>query len=413
MAKSSQSLYHIGLRYAALASKPGLIWFLVASGASGAAVEIGSLALVASLIGLAMGNESHLQLYTAHFSEQHQSSRTLFRHLLRYHQALMTHVILIAGPALLVCVALFPKVNPFLALVLGLAERVSDELLRFLLYRKEWNRWTAWLLAKSVVPAAAALVALMFKGAVGLAFTLASILFAGALIAGSGRAVHKALVLAIRKLPDLRFIRSYLLIYARVLFPRQAAAILGLNVILLDRYIGMNVWNQHDLAYLLLAGQIISGVFFVVEAKFLSEHRANFINQAMTLARFWRWRPYILLLALCLLACGAGFSVGTILGLLPSVRQELYVAAALLAINCCLFYITIPLNDYLYYRGQAARLALAHAALFSVYVLLVAGVEDLQTPAIALSMLMAVLLIRLSWLASVRRGLDRRSALET
>lgn len=409
MSRPNQSLYHIGLRYAALASKPALIWFLVATGSPSAAVQIGSLMLVASLIGMALSNEAHLQFYAAVFSERRQSDRALFSHLSTYLHALVTHILLIAVPAFIACVLFFPKVDPVLALVLAFAERVADELLRFRLYKKEWNRWIAQLVAKSAVPAVAVVIALAFSAeAVGWAYVLASLAFSLALLAKAGRVVRKAIKVAFKRLPNAEYIRSYLLSYMRLLSLRQIAAILGMNVVVLDRYVGMTIWSQNDIAYLLLAGQIVNGIFFALEAKFLSEHRANFINEDANLASFWRWKPYLTLIALCIVLAAGVFAGCTVVGVLPMVEGHLYLAVGLMVMSYALFYSSIPLNDYLYYRRKHLQLSMMHLAFFSIYAGLVVSVPSLHPPVVALSILVVLLLVRLITLEGIRRGFDRQ-----
>jgi len=395
MSASKQSLLHIGLRYAALASKPALIWLLVTSGRTSEAAGLGSLMLVASIIGMAMSNEAHLQIYAAIFSRIPSSRPKLQRLLTGYLQSLVTHIVLIIIPAFVVCVLLFPKVDPFLAVGLALAERISDELLRIKLYRKEWDRWTILLLAKNTVPALPALSAIfLLSGAAELYYTLGALLFAAFLLKLESRAVLRALRHAFRRLADVRGLTTYISSYIRILSLRQVAAILSLNVVLLDRYLGMSIWTDAQVAYIVLAGQIVNGIFFVLEAKYLSEHRANFIDPTARLETFWHWPPYFNLIAVCIIATGAIFVVGTSLGLLPAMASSLYVSVGFMILNYAIFYMSIPLNDYLYYRGYSRPLAFGHATLFIAYAIAISVGGAVQSPLGVIAVLTAALVVR-------------------
>lgn len=395
MSASKQSLHHLGLRYAALASKPALIWLLVTSGRTSEAAGLGSLMLVASIIGMAMSNEAHLQIYAAIFSRVPSSRSKLQRLLNGYLTSLVTHIVLILIPAFVVCLLLFPKVDPFLAVGLALAERISDELLRIKLYRKEWDRWTILLLAKNIVPALPALAAIfLLSGTVELYYTLSALLFSAFLLSLEGKAVLRALLQAFRRLPDWRSLASYISSYVRVLSLRQVAAILSLNVVLLDRYLGMSIWSDTQVAYIVLAGQIVNGIFFVLEAKYLSEHRANFIDPTAKLEAFWHWLPYFILIFGCTIATTAIFVIGTNFGLLPAMAPTLYVAVGFMIINYAIFYMSIPLNDYLYYRGYSKPLAFGHATIFIAYAIAISLWGAIQKPLGVVAVLTAALVVR-------------------
>jgi hypothetical protein len=408
MPASKQSLHHIGLRYLALASKPALLWLLVVTGSSAAAVEVGALILVASLIGMAMSNEAHLQFYAAIFSTRQPPRSRLFQHLVDYLRALATHIILITGPVLVVCMVFFPTVNPLLAIMLSFAERVSDEILRFRLYCKEWGTWITLLIAKSAVPGLTAISAIFVsRDLVGWGYAVASLVFTLGLLIWAGRAVHRALKRALQKLVDRKYVLSYIKHYGRVLSLRQTAAILGVTVVLLDRYVGMSIWQQAETAYILLAGQIVNGVYFAAEAKFLAENRANFVNQDLKMQNFWSWRHYLLLLTLCFFGCGAIFTVATMLNLLPEAGPDIYLSVLFMVINYAVFYASVPLNDYVYYRGGYRGLALGHALLFAVFASVIVGVDALHSPPITLAILVAMLMLRMLWLFRAKRALDR------
>lgn len=412
MSASKQSLHHIGLRYAALASKPALIWLLVTSGRTSEAAGLGSLMLVASIIGMAMSNEAHLQIYAAIFGRVPSSRPKLQRLLNGYLKSLVTHIVLIIVPAFVVCFLLFPKVDPFLAVALALAERISDELLRIRLYRKEWDRWTILLLAKNTVPALPTLTAIfLLSGAVELYYTLGALLFAAFLLKLESRQVLRAILYAFRGLADWRGLTSYMSSYIRILSLRQVAAILSLNVVLLDRYLGMSIWNDAQIAYIVLAGQIVNGIFFILEAKYLSEHRANFIDPTARLETFWHWAPYFNLIVGCAIATGGIFVIGTNMGLLPSATSALYLAVGFMIVNYAIFYLSIPLNDYLYYRGYSKSLAFGHAAMFIVYAIAISLCGFVQTPLGVIAVLTGALVVRALLLRVVSRHFAVRQPL--
>lgn len=407
MSGSSQSLYHIGLRYGALAAKPALIWLLVASGRSSEAAALGTLMLVSSVIGMAMSNEAHLKLFATLFSEADQSKKVIYQQLLQYLHSLVTHIALIVIPAAVLCIWLFPKVNPALAVGLALAERISDELLRIKLYRKEWDRWTSLLAAKNIIPAMTAISTIFFvEGSADLSYALGGLAFSLIVLSGESKSTLRALKSALTKLPNARYVASYLSIYMRILAARQLAAILALNVVLLDRYVGMNIWTDGETAYILLGGQIVNGIFFALEAKHLSEHRANFINALAQLSSFWRWRPYIKLVAFCAMAAGIIFAAGTAAGFLPEMRTQLYMAVGFLILNYAVFYLSIPFNDYLYYRGYARPLAVGHVAMFMVYAISILTLDALQPPPASLAFLAGLLVFRALLLIVAQKRID-------
>lgn len=394
------------MRYGALASKPALMWLLVAWGRSVEAAALGSLMLVASLVGMAMSNEAHLQLYAAIFGRT-RSHSGLYRLLSHYVHSIITHIVLIAIPAIVTCAWLFPKVNPLLAVGLALAERVSDELLRIKLYRKEWTHWTILLLAKNFAPALPALVGIFWLGGPDICYTLGALVFSTWLLSLEGRPVWKAIGRASQNLTKLKYLRSHLSSYIRVLAARQVAAILSLNVVLLDRYVGMNLWNTKYVAYLVLAGQIVNGVFFVVEAKHLSEHRANFIDSNSRLSVFWEWKPYIYMIVACMISAGMIFLIGTRIGILPHMPSNLYGAVVFLIANYAIFYLSMPFNDYLYYRGQAKPIAVGHASIFITYSALVVSIVVLQQPEVSLALLTAILACRAALLNMAWKRFDK------
>jgi hypothetical protein len=407
MPNSSQSVYHLGLRYGALTTKPALIWLLVAIGRSSEAAALGTLMLVSTVIGMAMSNEAHLKLFALLFSETDQPKKAVYRELLKYLHSLVTHIVLMFIPAIVLCIWLFPNVNPVLAVTLALAERISDELLRIRLYRREWGRWTLLLLAKNLIPALAAMLSILFlEDSVDLSFALGGLVFALILLRISTRSTLRALKDAFTRLPNTQYVAAYLGHYARFLLVRQLAALLSLNVVLLDRYVGMNIWNNNQTAYILLMGQIVNGIFFALEAKHLSEHRANFINSTARLAGFWRWRPYVKHLAFCAVAAGIIFVAGTGGGLLPEMPTQSYIAVCILIINYAAFYLSVPFNDYLYYRGYAQWLAFGHAAIFLVYAISIFTFDALQSPPGALSFLAGLLIFRALLLAVAWKHID-------
>lgn len=414
MTASKQSVYHIAIRYAALASRPALIWLLVMLDMSTEAAGLGSLILVASIIGMAMSNESHLQLYATIFGQGASSNKLLHRLLLGYLHSLTTHMVLITIPAFVACLWLFPKVNPWLAIGLALAERVSDEVLRMKLYRKEWDRWTVLLLGKNLIPASLTFVAITcLPKAVEAWYTMGALAFAVWLLSAESKAVLRALRGALRRLPNISYIRSYLLSYSRVLSIRQIAAILSLNLIALDRYVGMNIWSGSDMAYIVLVGQIISGIFFVIEAKHLSEHRANFINSSAKLKDFWTWRPYISLILACALASATIFFVGTNLSVLPEMPTNSYIAVGLMLLNYGIFYLSLPLSDYLYYRGWSKHIAIGHVLTFAVCATLMLTFNEFQAPYAVLSIMTAALIGRAVILVLATKKIDASLGLIT
>ena len=411
---SKQSLFHVGMRYAALASRPALIWLLVVSGRPAEAAALGSLLLVASVISMVMSNEAHLQLYATIFAPLASANKKRHRLLSQYLHSIVMHIVLLLVPAYGLCLLFFPTVNPLLAIGLALADRIADELLRIRLYRKHWTPWTFLLLGKHVAAALPALVALLwFKASVEAWYVAGALLYSIWLLSLAETAVLRALPSALSKLADLRAIISYISLYARVLFPRQVAAILCLNVVVLDRYVGMNIWSHQDVAYIVMAGQIINGLFFLLEAKQLSEHRANFIDPTKSLEKFWIWRPYIQLMLACAVGATLIFAAGTSLGFLPAMSTHMYGAVGVMICSYAVFYISLPFNDYLYYRGKAKSLAIAHALVYAIYAFLIFKIPVLQLPLAGLSLLLFVLMLRVIALWIARRQFDAPSSSTT
>lgn len=386
---------HVAARYAALASKPALLWLLLFTGYANESAEIGKLMLAAAIVSIVLGNESHLQFYRVYFSGA-ASRTTLLRSLRSYIRSLGLHMIILFPLIFIASSSIFPSVDIWLLLLLGIADRVSDEILRIRLYRKEWSYWTRLLFLKHAIPSFLALVILVYKPNWSPhAYVVGNLLFSiYMLLMAMDKGMIKIVAFTIGKVPSIIEIRKYIRIYMFQLFPRQMTAVLAANIILLDRFIGMNFWSSEEIGVIILTGQIIGGVFFITEAKYLSEKRSEFVDNRLNFADFWSWRPYIAVVFACALACASIIIGGQFTGLIPTLSRDGLLVAAVLILSGILFYISIPLKDYLYYRDVIMPLFGLHALLCGIYCLLAIVVMPIKNPILLTTLLMVILLIR-------------------
>jgi hypothetical protein len=403
MSDGKQSAYHIAARYLALTSKPALLWLLIATDNHQAAATLGSLWLAAGILGMILGNESHLALYVRLFNHSENNALGTTRELRLYTRTLSTHLILLLIPLSIGAKYVFPSIDTVWVVALAIGERISDEALRIRLYRKEWNQWCFLLLVKNFAPAIFAFaVARSLPDQLTSSYVLATLVFSLALVAFADPAVHRALRWSAKEIFRASTIYSYARSYCCILLPRQVASILGINIVLMDRYVGMNLWQTETIAITILIGQLVNGVFFAAEAIHLVEHRANFVNPSINFDRFWRWRPYVKLLLLC--AAASSSIVVIALYILPSDAKAGVMKIGILSIlNYFTFYASLPVNDYVYYRGGARILAFMHFVFYVVFAFVCIVIEPMRDPVFVMTLLLIVLSLRAGFLVSMKR----------
>lgn len=388
------------IRYAALAFKPALIWLLLISGSTEESAEVGKLMLSAAIISIVLGNESHLVYYRLRFSGN-SSPIVLHRTFRKYLRSLYLHILVLLPFVFIAANFLFPSIEISFLLALGITERVTDEVLRIKLYKKEWSKWTVLLLIKHAAPSAVTLiVSFLFPAWAPNAYVLSSMLFCIYIIL---KKTDREVPISIKKTINRRINIGEVLIYSKTylkkLFPRQLTAVISVNFLLLDRLVGMNYWSSEQIGLVIMFGQIIGGLFFLAEVKYLSEKRSEFIDSRLRFKEFWHWKPYLKLIAICGLLSLMVIYFGEFSKLLPIFSKKDTFIAPLLIISSMLYYSVIPLNDYLYYRGATRLLVWMHVALSAIYCFVGLLILTNQSPVALTGLLIGLLFLRASLLA--------------
>lgn len=411
VAANPQRHWHVLARYLALASRPALIWLLIRTANADAAAEIGKLIISAAIVSIFLGNEAHLEYYRAEFSHYRGWTTQRYRKLQEYLRSFVTHCTLILPLSLALSYLLFPSVNPIALTVLALAERISDECLRIVLYQKRWSEWTGRLLAKHFIPFGMTfLLTVVAPSWVPTAYILASCVVATALVAVSDSTARRALFCVIREPMLPGQLRGYVARYGQHLALRQIAAVLAANILLIDRLVGMNFWTAHQTANVILVGQIVSGVFFITDAKYLAQYRAEFINPDLAFKDFWRWRSYLVVIAGCTLVSLGIVFIGRNTGLLASLSELNDLAILTLIINAGIYFGSVPLNDFVYYRGLTRSLAAVHVGLVLAFLTVALSFASMTTPTMLIGLSFVLLLIRALSLRGLLSMLERETA---
>jgi hypothetical protein len=90
-----------------------------------------------------------------------------------------------------------------------------------------------------------------------------------------------------------------------------------------------------------------------------------------------------------------------------------YIAVGLMLLNYGIFYLSLPLSDYLYYRGWSKHIAIGHVLTFAVCATLMLTFNEFQAPYAVLSIMTAALIGRAVILVLATKKIDASLGLIT
>lgn len=364
---SNSYLYFVAARVIGMAHRPLLLYYFMHNEMVSSASIISMLYLFLSGLLVLFSIPFHIDFYKVFFSNKVSllSARDLIQ---KYISSVFTHITVITPIILIILIYSVDEV--YLALLITLlllVEKIYDEIQRFLLFSKEFVKWSNIFLIKMLVPIILSIVTnYLFSVDFVISYIIFSILIGFVVCIGAmPKYIKRMLKIGVSN------IRGNITFYTKQVrekyFSRYIISILNRNIMNVDKWI-INSMNISALFIeLTFLSQLGNGISIGGNYLYVSNRRSDLINVNNNLSSLWNMGKVLIYTTIMVL----GLYLALLLMKFSGLIELDYFSAFLIFIlfmSYAIYAVTEPISEYLFWNKDA-KLIIAIEIVFYLFMI--------------------------------------------
>lgn len=368
MKLSKNYLYFIFARILGLLVKPLFLMYLLKNGMDDNAATLSQVFLLFGGVFVLYHVPVHFEYYKSNF-EYNKSFLSIREEFNIYVTNIVHHVILFF-PLVFVLSSLVVDTLYFSILIsiYLIIEKIFDEIQRYLLFSKEFKKWSNNFLFKTVIPFILTLMYIQFEYSYPIVFFLIITIISLLLIIKKNipyfilKYIYNKVLLTM----TIKKLHQYIYILKNKYFSKFILGISTSNVLNIDKWLASLLYTKTLLAELTLASQISNGISVAMNYATISNRRTELIKEENTLSSLLLgWKVPLISLVLFSMVIVLISSVDTIT---ESIKELNFNMILFIVLSYSIYAITQPLSEYLFWNYKIKVLLFVDAIYFIIMI---------------------------------------------